>query len=140
MWKLLDQCHQTIWRRWSSEYLTTLQERSKWTRSIPNLRVNDMVVVVDNQSPPLAWRLGRILDVLPGPDGHVRVARVLTRFRSHCSARGQVSASADRHSRFCTSTASDYSYYIYRFYRYFCEPYVPTFLNIVNWMLLIITI
>lgn len=25
-WKLLDQCHQAFWKRWSMEYLTTLQE------------------------------------------------------------------------------------------------------------------
>jgi len=77
-WKLLDQCHQAFWRRWSSEYLTTLQQRSKWTSETPNLSVNDMVIVIDNQSAPLSWRLGRIIKLLPGNDGRVRVARVLT--------------------------------------------------------------
>jgi len=78
-WKLMDQCHQTFWRRWSGEYLTTLQGRSKWTEGVPNLNIDDMVVVIDNQSPPLTWRLGRVVELLPGPDGHVRVARVMTR-------------------------------------------------------------
>lgn len=78
-WKLLDQYHQSFWRRWSTEYLTSLQGRSKWTTEAPNVQVNDMVVIIDNQSPPLAWRLGRILDVLPGNDGVVRVVRLLTR-------------------------------------------------------------
>jgi len=77
-WKLLDQCHQAFWRRWSNEYLTTLQERSKWTQNGPNLKVNDMVVIIDNHSPPLMWRLGRVMEVTPGADGIVRVARVLT--------------------------------------------------------------
>jgi len=77
-WKLLDQCHQAFWRRWSTEYLTSLQGRSKWATEAPNVKVNDMVVIIDNQSPPLAWRLGRILEVLPGNDGVVRVVRVLT--------------------------------------------------------------
>lgn len=57
-WKLLDQCHQAFWRRWSAEYLTTLQERPKWTRNVPNIRVNDMVVIIENNSAPLLWRLG----------------------------------------------------------------------------------
>ncbi|XP_025193649.1 uncharacterized protein LOC112593471 [Melanaphis sacchari] len=78
-WKLMDQCHQAFWRRWSGEYLTTLQERSKWTEGVPNLKVKDMVVLVDNQSPPLMWRLGRVVELLPGADGHVRVARLMTR-------------------------------------------------------------
>ncbi|XP_008188319.1 uncharacterized protein LOC103310776 [Acyrthosiphon pisum] len=78
-WKLLDQCHRAFWRRWSAEYLTTLQSRPKWTEGVPNLSLNDMVVVIDSQSPPLLWRLGRVIELLPGSDGHVRVARILTR-------------------------------------------------------------
>lgn len=77
-WKLLDQCHQAFWKRWTSEYLTTLQERFKWTASVPSLHVGDMVVVVDNQGPPLSWRLGRVTELIPGPDGITRVVRVLT--------------------------------------------------------------
>jgi len=78
-WKLMEQCHRAFWRCWSTEYLTTLQSRSKWTEGVPNLSINDMVVVIDNQSPPLLWRLGRVTELLPSSDGHVRVIRVLTR-------------------------------------------------------------
>ncbi|XP_025191834.1 uncharacterized protein LOC112592072 [Melanaphis sacchari] len=78
LWKLLEQCHQTFWRRWSSEYLTTIQERSKWTSDVPNINVDDIVIIRDNQSSPLSWRLGRVVKLLPGTDGRVRVARVLT--------------------------------------------------------------
>lgn len=77
-WKLLDQCHQAFWRRWSTEYLTSLQGRSKWTTEVPNVKLNDVVVIIDRQSPPLTWRLGRILELLPGHDGVVRVVRLLT--------------------------------------------------------------
>jgi len=76
-WKLMDQCHHAFWRRWSSEYLNTLQSRPKWTEGVLNLSIGDMVVVIDNQSPPLLWRLGRVTELLPGSDGHVRVARVV---------------------------------------------------------------
>jgi len=77
-WKLLDQCHQAFWRRWSTEYLTTLQARTKWSTQVPNVRLNDMVIVRDNQSPPLSWRLGRVTALLPGVDGVVRVVRLRT--------------------------------------------------------------
>jgi hypothetical protein len=43
------------------------------------VRVGDMVIVVDNQTPLLNWRLGRVVDLLPGSDGIVLVVRVLTR-------------------------------------------------------------
>ncbi|CAI6349887.1 unnamed protein product [Macrosiphum euphorbiae] len=77
-WKLLDHCHQHFWRRWSTEYLHTLQERGKWTRDQPNIEVGQMVTIRDSLAPPLEWRLGRVLEVLPGADGVVRVVRVLT--------------------------------------------------------------
>jgi len=75
---MLNQCHQSFWRKWSTEYLTTLQTRTKWTSEVPNIHVNDMVVIIDNQHPPLLWKIGREMEVLPGPDQIVRVARVLT--------------------------------------------------------------
>lgn len=78
-WKLLDQCHQAFWRRWSAEYLTTLQARAKWTENTKPIKIGDMVVIMDNQNPPLLWRLGRVVELLPGTDGHIRVVRVLTR-------------------------------------------------------------
>lgn len=77
-WKLLRQCHQAFWRRWSNEYLCSLQSRTKWTKEAPNLQVGDMVVIKDNAGPPTSWRLGRIVNTFPGDDGVVRVAKVLT--------------------------------------------------------------
>lgn len=52
-WKLLHQCHQAFWKRWSSEYLCSLQSRVKWTRSTTQIGVGDLVVIKDNSSPPL---------------------------------------------------------------------------------------
>lgn len=75
----MDQCHRAFWRRWLSEYLNTLQSRPKWIEGVPNLKANEMVIVIDNQSPPLLCRLGRVIELLPGADSHVRVTRVLTR-------------------------------------------------------------
>jgi len=78
-WKMLHQLVQSFWRRWSSEYLNLLQARSKWTSdTVKGLRVNDMVVVKNNLSPPLQWKLGRVVELLPGADGVVRVVRLIT--------------------------------------------------------------
>lgn len=77
-WKLLHQCHRAFWKRWSSEYLAELQLRNKWTSPDTRLGVGDIVVVKDSSAPPLTWRLGRVCEVLPGPDKVVRVVKVLT--------------------------------------------------------------
>jgi len=75
----VNQCFQAFWRRWSSEYLSSLQRRTKWSRTQPNIKVGDMVVVKNNSTPPLTWLLGRVTAVVTGKDGIVRVVRVLTK-------------------------------------------------------------
>ncbi len=65
-------------KRWGREYLTTLQQRPKHTKEIPNLEVNDMVLVTDERLAPLHWPLGRVTHVFPGNDGQVRAVNVRT--------------------------------------------------------------
>lgn len=77
-WKLVNQCVQAFWRRWRNEYLQTLQTRSRWTNDAPNIVVDDMVVIKDANAPPLKWRMGRVIEVLPGADKVVRVVRLRT--------------------------------------------------------------
>ena len=67
-----------FWKRWSKEYVSTLQERSKWNREVENLKVGDVVYVTDDNVPPLQWPLGRIWHVYSGPDQFVRVVKVKT--------------------------------------------------------------
>ncbi|CAI6362474.1 unnamed protein product [Macrosiphum euphorbiae] len=78
-WKLLQQSFQFFWRRWSREYLNTLQARGRWTKTDINLEVGTMVIVKVNDAPPLSWPLGRIIEVYPGTDKVVRVAKVITK-------------------------------------------------------------
>lgn len=69
-----------IWRRWSTEYLSQLQERSKWNKSDNSvLKIGSMVLIRDQNLPPLQWHLGRVSEIFPGNDGVVRVATVNTR-------------------------------------------------------------
>ncbi|CAI6345083.1 unnamed protein product [Macrosiphum euphorbiae] len=77
-WKLLQQSFQFFWRRWSQEYLNTLQVRGKWTKDSNNVKVGNMVVVKISDTPPLTWPLGRVIEVYPGTDKIVRVAKVRT--------------------------------------------------------------
>ncbi|CAI6359149.1 unnamed protein product [Macrosiphum euphorbiae] len=77
-WQLIRQCHQSFWKRWSREYLSTLQSRPKWFKSSPNLSIGDMVIVEAPSRPPTEWRLGRVTEVHPGSDDVVRVVSVRT--------------------------------------------------------------
>ncbi|XP_050507556.1 uncharacterized protein LOC126885173 [Diabrotica virgifera virgifera] len=77
-WQLLNKLHQQIWERWSKEYLQTLHQRAKWNSPSPNVQLGTLVVIRQNNIPPLQWPLGRIIEVHPGSDGIVRVATVKT--------------------------------------------------------------
>lgn len=78
-YELLDQMVQTFWKRWSSEYLSTLQTRAKWDKQVPSISVGTLVLVKqDAYTSPLQWPLGIVTKIYPGTDGVVRVADVKT--------------------------------------------------------------
>jgi len=77
-WQLMRQELQSFWKRWSREYLHTLQSRQKWYHQNPSLCVGDVVVVNSPSRAPLAWQLGRVIQVHPGVEQVVRVATVKT--------------------------------------------------------------
>lgn len=72
-WKIVQRLVQSLWSRWQSEYLTTLQQRFKWTHHIPDFRVGTIVLVKDERLPPGKWLLGKIVEKHPGSDGITRV-------------------------------------------------------------------
>ncbi|XP_063926012.1 uncharacterized protein LOC135139641 [Zophobas morio] len=79
-WQLVEAFKQHIWRRWSTEYLSNLHNRSKWKKpSTKAPQIGTMVLVKEDNLPPLQWRLGRIVEVHPGSDGLVRVVTVKCR-------------------------------------------------------------
>lgn len=72
-WQLLQKMLQSLWARWSSEYLTTLQNRYKWNVRNVDPDIGTVVLVKDERLPPGKWLLGRIIDKHPGRDGLTRV-------------------------------------------------------------------
>lgn len=77
-WKRCSQMQQQFWKRWSVDYLNLLQHRPKWLHSHNGIKVNDLVLLKEDNLPPLKWCLGRIVEAMPGKDGHVRVVKVRT--------------------------------------------------------------
>nr|CAI5834282.1 unnamed protein product [Callosobruchus analis] len=55
-----------------------LQNRQKWQHPQPNLCAGQMVVLREDNTPPMLWKLGRIVEAVPGPDGLCRVIKVRT--------------------------------------------------------------
>lgn len=75
----LCQIVQHFWDKWSREYLSQLQQRGKWrTTNKASIQVGQLVIIKEDDVPPLRWQLGRITEVYPGADSVVRVAKVKT--------------------------------------------------------------
>ena len=77
-YQTLQKLKQVFWQRWTKEYLCELQKRNKWKSKAENLKLGQMVMLKDENAPPLQWKTGRITEVHPGIDGVVRVVTVRT--------------------------------------------------------------
>ena len=75
---VIEKVRQGFWKRWASEYVSELQKRTKWKNNQDSLTLNQLVLIKDDNLPPLRWNLGRIVRIHPGADGISRVADLLT--------------------------------------------------------------
>ncbi|XP_011884052.1 PREDICTED: uncharacterized protein LOC105571188 [Vollenhovia emeryi] len=78
-WQRVEQLRQHFWRRWSTEYLHSLQERHKWKINKGRQLKQDQLVLLKQQGlAPLNWMLGRVEQVHNDSDGNARSATVKT--------------------------------------------------------------
>ena len=76
----VQQIVQHFWSRWQREYLHQLQQRYKWSRTNADpIKLGSLVLLKEDNLPPLKWQLGRITELHPGKDGVIRVASVRIR-------------------------------------------------------------
>jgi len=79
-WQVVQQLLQHFWKRWSTEILSNLQQRPKWRTPQPNFKIGELILLKDNNLPPLCWKMGRITETFPGADGLIRVVTIKTSF------------------------------------------------------------
>ena len=66
-----------IWKRWTREYLPQWNQISKWSKEyMRKLNEGDLVWLVGDSVKRCEYKLGRIIEILPGNDRVVRSARV----------------------------------------------------------------
>ncbi|CAG2252551.1 unnamed protein product [Mytilus edulis] len=75
-WRRIQELIRHFWKRWIREWLPGLNKRDKWTKTKRDMKTDDIVLVMNPNVPRGHWPLGRIIEVFPGKDGHVRVAKV----------------------------------------------------------------
>ena len=77
-WRAVQFLANEFWQRFRKEYVRVSQPRQKWNVVRRNVAVNDVVLLVDNDTPRNRWTKGRVVEVFPGEDGLVRHVGVRT--------------------------------------------------------------
>jgi len=77
-WRIAQYLANQFWKRWVKEITPDLTRRTKWHQRTEALKVDDIVIVVDETRDRNCWERGRIIKVYPDSAGHVRFADVKT--------------------------------------------------------------
>ena len=83
-WRQSQHISNVFWRKWILQYLPCLQSRQKWCAVKENLKVNDVVLIVDEIVQRGSWPLGRITATRPDRNGHVRTVEVMSQGSVKC--------------------------------------------------------
>jgi hypothetical protein len=73
-WQPVQRFNHQLWKRWSADYLKSLQQHSKQ----PDLQPGMLVLLHEHNLPPMSWKLAVSDETFPGLDEHIRVATVKT--------------------------------------------------------------
>ena len=66
----------SFWREFKRDYLSLLHSRDKWRKTTENLKINDLVILVDESVERNQWKMGRIVGTTDS-DGHVRRVEII---------------------------------------------------------------
>ena len=76
-WRTVQQIANQFWQLWRKQYLLNLQARQKWVKKTPDVQVNDIVIVCDDNLVRNEWKLARIVECTKSHDGIVRSVKLL---------------------------------------------------------------
>jgi hypothetical protein len=60
------------------DYLLQLQQRNEWKNIQPDVKIGELVLVKEDNLPPLVWKKAVINDIHKGKDGLTRVVTLRT--------------------------------------------------------------
>lgn len=71
-WQTVSLIVQRFWKIWRTGYIHEFYPRHKWREQQEDLKIGDIVIMLDNDLPPCDWGLAIIIDTKPGRDNLVR--------------------------------------------------------------------
>ena len=70
----------TFWNQFIRGYPPNQQKRSKWHKVNQNLKVHDLVWILEDLTPRGLWPLAKVIEVYPGSDKVVRSVKIKTEY------------------------------------------------------------
>ena len=71
--KRYEELIDSFWKAWLKTMIERLDKRSKWRVATKNVKVGDIVLLSQADTPRGRWPMARVVEVKPGKDGLVRV-------------------------------------------------------------------
>ena len=78
-WRQVQWLASIFWKKWLHQYIPNLQIRSKWGQIEQNIKVDDLVLLMDEKSPRSSWPMGKVIEAIKGRDNLVRTVIVRTK-------------------------------------------------------------
>ena len=78
-WKQVQYLADLFWKRWSREYLITLQKRQKWLNLRKNVQINDIILIMEDNLPRNQWCMGKIEEIFRDQDDLIRKVKIKTK-------------------------------------------------------------
>ena len=75
-WRRIQYLAEQFWARWKLEYLNDLQKRQKWNTPKSNVKIDDIVLLCEDESPRSTWKMARVINTIPSADSLVRKVTV----------------------------------------------------------------
>ncbi|GFV64388.1 integrase catalytic domain-containing protein [Trichonephila clavipes] len=79
-WEKITKTVQLMWKFWHRNYCNQMQQSYKWTFEKNNIKVGDLLLLIEENFPSCKWLLGRIIQVYLGDDNKIRVVKEKTQF------------------------------------------------------------
>lgn len=75
-WKAVEAITNMYWKRFVKEYLTELNNRSKWNKKQRNFVKGDIVLIKSDNIPRSFWPLARVVETYASKDDVIRSAKL----------------------------------------------------------------
>ena len=77
-WRTAQAMADKFWNKFVLEYIPTIMKRSKWTKPVESIQLNDVVLVVDESLKRNVWPKGLVVELHPDKNGQVRSVKIRT--------------------------------------------------------------